>query len=555
MESSYKEYWILAEKSELNSHITRGTGEFIEQPQGRKPLKSKWCYAYKIDHTKARPVLVRFKARFVACGYSQIEGLDFEQTFSPVCKVQSLRLMISVTVELGLYIGQIDIVTAYLYGLLHEKNIMTGPAGYETLDKHGRPLCWNLIHSMYGLKQSGREWYRTVSEHLIKMKFINNRTDPSMFVRFNGTHKIYLLIYVDDFIIIATSEKLITDFKAEIKETFEIKDFGYQKVQQVLGLELVKFENSIYLGQSHYAKKVLQDADQWERPDNKGNFIPCGSRRTPMLEGWEHDIDSPILDPESKTEFHSILMKLSYLAQQSRPDLVCAVNILAQHQQDSRQHDHVALFRMLQYLRGTWDLGLHYVKTGTPGILFTNDKDYLNSIDWCPTAYADASYAQEPGRKSRSGFVFISSGAAISWLSKKQSVVAQSSSEAEYYSLSEAVKELLWERFLLTEIDLPLKKPHTVHEDNQSTIAIATNPISHKRVKHMDVKYFFLRDHLEKLDFGLVYCPTEEMIADIQTKALPPNTHEKFVNMMGMRSRADLEGNSVLLLHYQELRF
>ena len=159
-----------------------------------------------------------------------------------------------------------------------------------------------------------------------------------------------------------------------------------------------------------------------------------------------------------------------------------------------------------------------------------------------PKSYANASYAEEEGRKSRSGHVFMMANAAVTWYCKKQPVVALSSTEAEYYALSEAVKEALWIRQLLKEIGVPLNDPTTVHQDNLSTMAIALNPIQHQRVKHMDVKVHFLRDHLDKNDVKMLYCPTDDMIADILTKALPTTPHRKFTRLMGLRSLSALKG-------------
>jgi hypothetical protein len=204
----------------------------------------------------------------------------------------------------------------------------------------------------------------------------------------------------------------------------------------------------------------------------------------------------------------------------------------------------------LRYLKDTHDYGLFFTnKDQTHATLHTsedypiaalNDSEKQNMHDECkkyiPTAYADASYAQDLGRKSRSGHVFMMAGAAVTWYCKKQPVVALSSTEAEFYALSEAVKESLWIRQLLNEIGLTLNDPTVVHQDNMSTMAIALNPIQHQRVKHIDVKVYFLRDHLDKRHVKLVYCPTEDMIADIFTKALPMSSHRKFTNLLGLRS-------------------
>jgi hypothetical protein len=187
-----------------------------------------------------------------------------------------------------------------------------------------------------------------------------------------------------------------------------------------------------------------------------------------------------------------------------------------------------------------------YQRSKLPLTLFTNNPNYLIEPEFMPVSYADASYAEEVGRKSRSGYLMLLCGGVVTWYSKKQSVVAQSSTEAEYYSLSEIVRETIWLKQFLAELNIMLKESITVMQDNQSTIAIALNPIQHQRVKHMDVRVHYLRDHLDRGDIKLVYCPTKLMIADILTKPLSPVQHNELTSLMGVRSLADLKGESVL---------
>jgi hypothetical protein len=239
-------------------------------------------------------------------------------------------------------------------------------------------------------------------------------------------------------------------------------------------------------------------------------------------------------------------MMCAYLANQTRPDIAFTVNTLSQYQQDCREHDMKALVHLIRYLRGTHDNGLYYHSDSNPiATVHTNDDKFLEDVKWWhPEIFADASYAQEIGRKSRSGHVLMMGGAAVTWYCKKQPVVALSSTEAEYYSLSEAVKEALWVRQLLAEIGLKVNDPTKVHQDNMSTMAIALNPIQHQKLKHMDTRVHFLRDHLDKEDIALLYCPTNDMIADVLTKALPPSQHAKLISLLGLRSLGVLQGKA-----------
>jgi hypothetical protein len=537
LEHPYSKYFIGAEQAELNAMKRKNVWCKGPKPQGRKLLRPKWVYSYKTD--KETDTVSKFKARLVAMGNTQLKGIDYNETFSPVIKIQSLRIMIVIALRLKMIIEQSDVDTAYLNADLDVPNYMYMPPGYEETDSKGKPVVIHLLKSLYGLHQSGREWNKHISKVLIECGFKRAMTDPCLFIKRNK-NKSFILLYVDDLIIMAMTKGEVEEIKSSLKEHFSLKEMG--EAHHVLGMQIERIKNGIYLGQPKYAQEILESTGM-----DGDNVSPVP---TPMSVGWEHDPTSPPLNKEQLKLYHSITMKLSYLATQTRPDLAFAVNTLAQFQKDCREHNWKALLRVLRYLKGTHDYGLFFTNEDqTHATLHTsedypiaalNDSEKQNMHDECkkyiPTAYADASYAQDLGRKSRSGHVFMMAGAAVTWYCKKQPVVALSSTEAEFYALSEAVKESLWIRQLLNEIGLTLNDPTVVHQDNMSTMAIALNPIQHQRVKHIDVKVYFLRDHLDKRHVKLVYCPTEDMIADIFTKALPMSSHRKFTNLLGLRS-------------------
>jgi hypothetical protein len=272
-----------------------------------------------------------------------------------------------------------------------------------------------------------------------------------------------------------------------------------------------------------------------------------------MSSSWKDDPESPKLGSSDSAKYRSYLMKLSYLAQQTRPDMAFAVNTLAQYQINPRECHWKALTHILRYLRGSWDFGIYYQRTKDPLSIFTNNANILT--DRAPVGFTDASYAEEADRKSRSAYVFMFCGAVVSWYSKKQSTVALSSTEAEYYALCEGVKEALWMRSLMSELSIEVSGPTTIQEDNMSTIAIANNPINHQRVKHIDVRAHFLREHIQKGNVTLVYCPTEVMLADALTKALPPTQHHKLIRLMGIRSESELDGSNPLPISLYSYKF
>jgi hypothetical protein len=520
----YSDKFAEAEKAELNSLASRGVYTPVPRPMGRKILRSKWVYDYKINQKTDPPTLERFKARWCGDGSSQTEGVDFTETYSPVVKIQSIRIMIAIALLMGWHIEQMDVSTAFLYGDLDIPNYCNLPEGYVIYDRAGYPLCAELHKALYGLHQAGRLWYRVIRDYLVGQGFEPMATDPCLFKKMKDGVPIFIMLYVDDLMLVSNDKALIEEIKTQIKKRFEVKDMG--DAQFVIGLQLERFGDTVYLGQANYTKELLKEADMWD----------CSEKTTPMETDWKHDAKSPRLSPVEETRFRSILMKISYLAQQTRPDLMFAVYTLAQYQSVCTQHDMIALTRIMRYLRGTWDLGLTFTKDVSGKCIIMDQPDLR------PEVYADASYAQEEGRKSRSGYVFLIAGAAVTWFSKNQPTVALSSTEAEYKALSDAVKEVLWIKMFIKELGLEGLNDVTINQDNLSTIAIAKNPIGHARMKHVDVTYHFLRDHVEKQDVKLVYCPTEDMVADVLTKALATREFRKFIQLMGLRSLSDLRG-------------
>ena len=530
MKSEYKDKWKAAMDAEMESHKKLGTWKLIENLTNRQLIGSKWVYAYKTD---ANGYVVRFKARLVATGYTQIKDIDYSETFSPVVRIQSIRILVAIALMHDLVIDQMDVSTAYLYAPLKIPNYMRQAKGYIEKDVNGKPLICELVQSLYGLHQSAREWYETLTGYIVSKGFTAAESDPCVFYRIDeSTKKMqYIIVYVDDLMIISNSTEYTNEVKEIFKDRFEMKDLGTAK--WILGIQLERTEKGIWLGQPEYAKDILKGADMWNsktRKDEDGNPIPVDTKPTPMVVNWKHNPNDEVLDSEFKTKFRSILMKLSYLAQQTRPDIQYTVNVLAQYQQEPRTGDWKALHRCLRYLRKTWDLGLNYEKTDRNMRLFA-----------APVGYADASYGGEEYGKSRSSFVFMLGGAAVTWFSKKQPVTSLSSTEAECYALSDGVKEAIWIRRLLKELVFDVKEPTIIHQDNQSTIAIATNPVHHHRVKHMLVRLGHIRENIQNKVISLVYCRTEDMMADILTKALPQDQHEKLTSLLGLRSLSSVK--------------
>ena len=535
--------WQEALDKEYQSLIDLGVWELVDPPDDPKVniVGSRWVFDYKFNNG----YLEKYKARGVAQGYTQKEGIDYTETFSPVVKIQSVRVLIAIALLFGLEIEQMDVSTAFLYAVIHETVYVKAFPGREQFNpRTGKAYVYRLLKALYGLHQASREWFITLTSFLVEKGFSACISDPCVYYRIDHKNRKLeiVLIYVDDLMILTNNSTLMTGLKDLFKSRFEMKDMGPAK--WLLGISMEKYGDGIYLGQPAYAQEILMDAGLWDMIVD-GIRVPITPKPIPMSPTWEHDDNSPKLSPSEVTQFKSLVMKLSYMVQQTRPDLAYTVNTLAQFQIEPRKCDWDALIWALKYLRGTWDYGLFYRRPdqSPPLTIFAQFDEYIK-LSETPLVYADASYAEEADRKSRSAFIFLFCGAAILWYSKKQPVVALSSTEAEYYALGSAIQEALWLRHLLKELSFLIEGPTTIFEDNKSTIAIALNPINHQRVKHMDVKAHFLRDHVKKGDVQIVYCPTEDMIADGLNKPQYAKQHSRFVSLYGLRSKMDLDGLS-----------
>lgn len=541
MRGKFWKYFLRAMLMEMESLMNLKVWEVTKLPKGKKAINSRWVYAYKLD---PYGYITRFKARLVAVGYTQQKGSDYNETHSPVVKSKVVRLLIAMSAVLGMSVEQLDVDTAYLYGTLTETNYMRLPHGFEEYDEDGNLLVGKLIKSLYGLHQSGREWYKVLSQYLVSIGFHEMKSEPCAFWRICAITKsfVIILIYVDDIIMASPNPDAIKQFKDEIKKRFSIKDIG--EAEWILKVQSVKFPGKgVWRGQSSYAKSILTECGMWDIPESSW-------KKTPMTVTWTHDTNSPLLSPEAKSAYRSKVMKVLYLATSTRLDIHFAITTLMQFQDDCRECENEGLTRILQYIRGTVDLGNYFdIGRDDKPMIFVSKEDavYQRPLDinlvegYAPEVYTDASYGQESDRKSRSGYVTFAFGSVISWYSKKQATTALSSTEAEINAMVEGVKEAKWLREFLLELGFTLEKPTLMQQDNQSAIAIAINPVHHSRIKHLEVKTHFLRENIEGKEVEFLYCPTELMLADILTKALPREQHWKLVKLLGMKSLKDLQ--------------
>ena len=500
--------WLHAWESELKSLQDNETWVIEDLPHGTRAIGCRWIFKLKENG--------RYKARLVAKGYSQQAGIDYHETFAPVAKFTTLRSLLALAAENDWDIEGMDVKTAFLHGELEEVIYMEIPEGLEqkrrtVSESRDSPIrACRLIKTIYGLKQAPRAWYGKVNTFFSNSGFVRSEEDYSLYV--HGTRKLIILLYVDDLVLAALSTQDISWIKHLLSEHFEMTDLGV--LTSFIGVQVTRDRDrrTIRISQENYISRVLEDHGMgW-----------CARVTTPIEGGTRlrKPAESYTAEPENRRRYQSVVGSLMYAMLGSRPDIAYAVGLVSQFSTNPDNEHWGAVKHIFRYLAGTKGMG----------ILYGSENNCMG--------YSDSDWGGSDERRSTSGYTFILNGGAVSWASRKQSVVALSSTEAEYMALTHAIKEVLWLRALFIELGAPLhaKEISTVFCDNQGAIALSKNPGFHARSKHIDIRYHFIRNHVdgETGTINLLYCSTDDMTADVLTKGLPRARHLKHVAGMGL---------------------
>ncbi|WJX88387.1 hypothetical protein P8452_70484 [Trifolium repens] len=477
--------WIVAMQDELNQFQRNDVWDLVPRPANKNIIGTKWVFRNKLNE---QGEVVRNKARLVAQGYSQQEGIDFTETFAPVARLEAIRLLLSYAVNNGITLYQMDVKSAFLNGVISEEVYVKQPPGFEDLKNPN--YVFKLKKSLYGLKQAPRAWYERLSNFLLENGFQKGQIDNTLFRKTSKKDILIIQIYVDDIIFGSTNASLCKNFSKLMQDEFEMSMMGELKF--FLGIQINQGKDGTYIHQSKYTKELLK----------KFNLDDCKIMSTPM-----HPTSS--LSKEeigSKVDqklYRGMIGSLLYLTA-SRPDILYSVCLCARFQSDPREPHLTAVKRIFRYLKGTTNLGLLYKK----------------SLDSKLVGFCDADYAGDKiERKSTNGNCQFIGENLISWASKRQTTIALSTAEAEYISAAKCCTQLLWMKYQLEDYNIA-ENGIPLYCDNTAAIHLSKNPILHSRAKHIEIKHHFIRDHVQKGTIDIQFIDTDHQWADIFTKPL-----------------------------------
>lgn len=491
---------------EIQSLMRNKTWEEARLPPGRTAVKSKWVFRVK---KKANGELDKYKARLVAKGFSQKYKIDYEETFAPVVRYTSIRLLLGLAAELDLEIDQMDVVTAFLNSKLSEDIYMKLPN-----DDFLKGKIVKLKRSIYGLKQAPFEWNKTLDAIMKSLKFKTSNYDPCIYYKKNKEKILIIAVYVDDLLIFSNDTKMKNEVKKALMDRLKMKDLG--QAHYILGMKITRDRKNgiIYLDQEKYIKNMLE----------RFNMTDCKPVSTPMDQILSKDMQPKTKNEKEKMEdvpYMEAVGSLIHASQCTRPDIAQAVASVSRYNKNPGPGHWTAVKRIFRYLKGTASKKLVFRKTGS----------------FIPLGYCDSNWGNDlDDGRSTSGYVFLLGGCSVSWGSKKQACVALSTCEAEYMSSTMASQEALWLKWLLEELLGTSLGPIEILCDNKGAIDLAKTSQYKPRTKHIALRHHFIRECIKNGNVKISKIDTENMVADFLTKPLAKEKFTRCINKLGLQS-------------------
>ncbi|CAI7857948.1 unnamed protein product [Closterium sp. NIES-54] len=498
--------WQAAMDAEMASW--KSTGTYVDEvpPPGANIVSGMWIF--RVKRPPGSPPV--FKARYVAPGFSQRQGVDYFQTFSPTPKMTTLRVLLHVAAQHDYELHSLDFSTAFLQGSLHEQIWLRRPPGFTWSFPPGTQ--WSLRRPVYGLRQAPREWHDTLRTTLVALGFAPSIADPSLFLRTDTLlPPFYILVYVDDLVFATADTAGLAHVNSELQKRHMCTDLG--ELRSYLGLQITRdrARRTITLTQSHMVQQVLQRFD----------FTYSSPQATPL--STRHSLSALPSDEsvEPSGPYPELVGCLMYLMTCTRPDLAYPLSILARYVAPGRHRpEHMAAAKkVLRYLCSTSGLGL--VLGGRSPVVLTG--------------HADASWVDDLAtQRSSQGYTFSLGSGSVSWRSTRSSSVLSSSCEAEIYAGAMAAQELRWLTYLLTDLGEPPCSPPVLYVDNKAMLALCREHRLEHRTKHIALRYFLARELQQRGQLRIAYVASQANTADIFTKALQPCDHQRFCTMLGL---------------------
>ncbi|KAG7563872.1 Integrase catalytic core [Arabidopsis suecica] len=451
--------WRDAMNEEIKMIEKNRTWSLVEKPEKKNVISVKWIYRIKTD---ANGVPFKYKARLVARGFSQEYGVDYLETFAPVSRHDTIRAVLALAAQMQWKLYQMDVKSAFLNGELEEEIYVAQPPGFIVEGEEEKVL--RLRKALYGLKQAPRAWYGRIDSYFLQHGFQRSMNDAALYVMKKDKDILVVSLYVDDIIVTGNNTQLIDKFKEEMKLEFEMTDMGL--LNYFLGMEIIQDDQGVFLSQEKYACKLI------EKFGMKGSK----SVSTPLTPHGKDVEDSE--EYGEPTKYRSIIGGLLYLCA-SRPDLMFASSYLSRYMSRPLNKHYQEAKRVLGYVNGTCHFGVQFSSVENPELHGYSDSDWGGSNE---------------DKKSTSGYVFSLGAAVFCWQSSKQQTVAQSTAEAEYIAVCAATNQAIWLQRLMKDIGFDSQGGVPIYCDNKSAIAIGKNPVQHRRTKHIDIKYHFVRE-------------------------------------------------------------